>query len=794
MLISINWLKEFVTGLEKISLDEIIKKLTFNGIEIKNAYKLSDATNLIVGKIIKCDNAPGTHLNICQIDLGSEIGVKQIVCGASNVRSNLKIIVALPGAKVVNKIIKSSIIHNFESYGMCCSLSEICFTKIDDENKIYELDDKYQVGERNIIELLGFNDVILDVKLLANRADLLSVYNLAIEFSSLFNCQLKPLIINEYYGDKNVDFKILNKSSKCSFFCVRIFKKIVVDESPDNLKKYLISMGVKPINNIVDICNYVMLLTGQPLHVYDYDKLPKKELIVEENHESVFLALNQKKYQVKKEDIVITSGEDIMCLAGIIGSFNSVCDQKTKNVIIEAAIFDSAKIRHSATRLDLKNESSNRFIHGVGKQQKQAIELATFLIKKYCNFDLTSKIITINDNEKQVVKKINLNIVEINNILGTKFELKKIIDILKKNYFIIQNIDDFNVNVLVPSYRADIENINDLAEEIIRFSDFSQINDEFPLIELKPGFLDEMQQKRMEIKKYLRNYLYEVSTYVLIDKKNINYFNYLNDNEPYKLINPMSDDHLYVRKSLSSSLLNVISYNIARQNKDFGIFEISNINDKSGQKKQFLAIALTGNCKIQGDLSKYPYSFFSLKGFFNGIINILNIDIDKFTFKEFDIDNNEFHPSKSAFIYFNNEIIGYLGELHPNIYHCFDIKNSKVLVMEINLSILFKIKSNEFRFSLFSNFPSVKRDLSLIVDNDLKIEEIISLVKKSGGSLVKDVSVFDLYKNENFLNKKLVSISIILLKNNATLKDEEIKLVMEKIKLALSKKEITIRS
>ena len=316
----------------------------------------------------------------------------------------------------------------------------------------------------------------------------------------------------------------------------------------------------------------------------------------------------------------------------------------------------------------------------------------------------------------------------------------------------------------------------------------------FPLIRLKPGFLNEMQQKKMEIKKYLRNYLYEVSTYVLVDKKNINYFNYLNNDEPYKLVNPMSDEHLYVRKNLSSSLLNVISYNIARQNKDFGIFEISNINDKSCKKKQFLAIVLTGDYKIQGDLIKYSYSFFSLKGFFNGIINILNLNINKFTFKEFDIKNNEFHPSKSAFIYFDDKIIGYLGELHPNIYRCFNIKNNKVLIMEIDLDFLFKIKSNEFKFSSFSNFPTVKRDLSLIVNNDLKIEEIINLVKKNGGPLVKDVSVFDLYKNENFLNKKSISISIFLIKNNDTLKDEEIKLVMEKIKLALLEKKIIIRS
>lgn len=791
MLISINWLKEFIIGFETISLEEIKSKLIFNGIEIKNIYQLCNATNLIVGKIIKCVSVPGTHLNVCQINLGDEIGVKQIICGAANVRDNLKVIVALPGAKIINKTIQSSVIRNLESYGMCCGLSEICSVKIDDEDKIYELDDKYQIGEKNIIKLLGFDDTILDVKLLANRADLLSVYNLAIEFSSLFNRQLKPLVINEYQGDKNVDFKILNKSTKCSFFCVRVFKKIIVNESPDNLKKYLISMGVKPINNVVDICNYVMLLTGQPLHVYDYDKLPKKELIVEENYETDFVALNQKKYQIKKEDLVVTSGDNIMCLAGIIGGLNSACDQKTTNIVIEAGIFDNTKIRHSTIRLNLNNESSNRFIHGVGKQQKKAIELATFLIKKYCNFDFVSKIITTNE-EKQVVKKIILNVNEINNILGTKFELKTIISILEKN-FTISNIDDFNINVLVPEHRADIDNINDLAEEIIRFSDFSQINDEFPLIKLKPGFLNIKQQKELEIKKYLRNYLYEISTYVLVDKKNVNYFNYLNSDEPYKLVNPMSDDHLYVRKNLSSSLLNVVSYNIARQNKNFGVFEISNINSKNYAKKNFLAIALTGDQRIQGDLIKYPYSFFSLKGFFNGIIDILNIDINKFTFKEVDINNIELHPNKSAFIYFDDKIIGYLGELHPNIYHCFNIKNSNVLIMEIDLSFLFEIKNNEFKFLPFSNFPSVKRDLSLIVDNNLKIEKIINLVKNSGGFLVKDVSVFDLYKNENFSDKKSIAISIILLKNNATLKDEEIKSVMEKIKSALTKENIIIR-
>lgn len=793
MLISLNLLKELIIGFDKIALNQIINQLVLYGIEIKNVYKLCDATNLIVGQIIECTKIPDTHLNVCQINLGDEIGVKQIVCGAPNVRKDLKVIVALPGAKIIGKTIQSSVIRGTESYGMCCALSEICCCdKTFDDDKIYELSNQFKVGEKNIIQLLGFDDIILDIKLLANRPDLLSIYNLALELSVLFNCKFKPLVIDKSFVETKSNFKILNHNVHCSNFIIRIFNSINVQESPDELKKYLIAMGIKPINNIVDIGNYVMLLTGQPVNVYDLDKLPKSELIVQEGN-GKFLALNQKEYELNSKDIVVNSGEKTVCLAGIIGSEMTKCDQKTKNVVIEIANFDSASIRHSSVALNLNTESSIRFVHGVNNQLKEVIELITFFVDKYCGFESVSNVISIGNIDNQP-KKIKINVHEVNNILGTQFDLKSVVGILEKTYFQIDNINHISssFDVHVPQHRSDIENVNDVAEEIIKFSNFSVIKSEFPSIQLLPGYLNQKQQKTIDIKKYLRNYLYEVLTYVLVNQKNIHLFTYLNNDEPYKLINPMSEDHLYLRKGLIPSLLNVVSYNIARQNKDFGVFEISNINTKNTQD-QFLAIALTGCQKIQGYLNKIPYSFFSLKGFFKGIVDILGIDIHHFIFEEI-VDNNELYPGKSAFIYFNKKKVGYLGELHPDVYRTFGIKNNTVLVMEINLNVLLDISNCNFKFIPFSRFPSVKRDLSLIVDSEVKIDTIINLVKQSGGCLVHDVNVFDLYKNENYQGKKSVSISIILLNPNATLKDEEIKLVMQKIQQSLEVKGISIRN
>ncbi len=794
MLVSYKWLSEYI-DLDGLTPEEIASKMTSSGVEVENITKLSKANNLVVGYVKECELIKDTHLHLCKVDCASTHGVRQIICGAPNVRKALTVIVALPSAELPGGVIKEATIHGVLSSGMCCSLLELGVdAKYVDEidlKGIHELSDEFKVGDENVLELLGLDDTILNIKLLANRPDLLSLYNVAKEIATLFNRKVKPLDIKEVEGD-SIKFKVSSDTPKCKQFSARIIKGIKVKESPIELRSHLMAMGVRSINNIVDIGNYIMLLTGQPVHMYDLDKLPKPELIVKDNIEGEFKALDNNTYPIKKGDLVVTSDNRPMCLAGIMGGEESSDSSSTKNIVIEIANFDNTSIRRTSIGLNLISESSTRYTHGINPDQYiDVMNLTTNLVKKYCGYDSVSDIITYDTNNHKE-KKIKVSGKKINSILGTNYDVDKIINVLKLDHFKVENISKDNFEVVVPSHRIDIDGVNDLAEEVIRILGYQDVVNELPKLSTTPGLLTESQRKIREIKKYLNTSLYQVLTYVLVNAKRINNFTYLNKNKAYKLLNPMTDDHEYVRTSLIPSLLDVVSYNLAHQNKDFGIYEISDIN-VNNEKDNYLGIVLTGDNKLQGELNKSPYSFYSLKGYLEAIMAILGIAKSRYALKEWDLGGIELHPGRSATLYIGKELVGYLGELHPSSYATYNIKNNKVYVMEIKLSSLLNLMIGSEKFKAISRFPVVTRDLALLVKDEVKSDQIINIIKKNGGTLVKDVQVFDVYKDEKMEDNKSIAVTIYLGKDDATLKDEETNLTIEKIKAALLKENISVR-
>ncbi|MCQ2795067.1 MAG: phenylalanine--tRNA ligase subunit beta [Bacilli bacterium] len=794
MLVSYKWLNELV-DLHDLTPEIIAKRMTLAGVEVESINKLSSANHLVVGYVKECELVKDTHLHLCKVDLGSKYGEKQIICGAPNVRKDLKVIVALPGAELPGGTIKAATIHGMESNGMCCSLLELGVdAKYVDEidlSGIHELGDEFVVGDENVLEHLGLDDTVLTLKLLANRPDLLSIYNVAKEIGTLFNREVKDIPIEKINGEP-VDFKVGSETKKCPQFSARVIKGITVKESPVELKKHLIAMGVRPINNVVDIGNLVMLLTGQPVHMYDLDKLPKPELIVKDKIEGEFKALDKNAYPIRKGDLVVTSDNRAMCLAGIMGGIESSDSSSTKNIVIEVANFNHAAIRRTSIYLNLISESSIRYTHGINDSQYvDVMNLATSLVKKYCGASSVSEIITYDTiNHKE--KKITVSAKKINAILGTNYDLNKIMSTLKLDHFTIQDVKKSSFVAIAPKHRIDIDGINDLAEEVVRILGYQDVKNELPALATIPGVLSNKQRKEKEIKKYLSTSLYQVLTYVLVNAKRANEFIYLNKDKPYKLINPMTDDHEYVRPSLIPSLLDVVSYNLAHQNKDFGIYEISdiNVNDK---KETYLGIVLTGEEKLQGELMKVPYSFYSLKGYLEAIMSMLGINKSRYLLKEWDLGGTELHPGRSATLYLGKELIGYLGELHPSAYPTYNIKNHKVYVMEIKLSSLLNLVAGNEKFKAISRFPSVTRDLALVVKDDVKAEQVITIIKKNGGVLVRNVEVFDIYKDENMKDTKSVAVTITLGKDDATLKDQETNETIEKIKAALLKENISIR-
>ena len=796
MLVSLNWLNELI-DIHDISVDELKNKLTFAGVEVESVNKLSTATNLVVGKVISCESVPDTHLHLCQIDLGNKYGSKQIICGAPNVRKDLKVIVALPGAKLPLGEIKVSTIRGYESNGMCCSLLELGvdekYVSEADKTGIHELDDSVEVGREDVLKLLGLDDTILNLKLLANRPDLLSIYNVAREVATLFNRELNKYEIKKF-NTTPIDFKVSSETNKCPQFSIRVIKGITVKESPDDLKEYLIASGVRPINNIVDIGNYIMLLTGCPVHIYDLDKLPKNELIVKNNYDGDFVALDEKHYQINRGDLVVKSNNEVMCLAGVMGGLNSSDTVTTKNIVIEAANFDGASIRRTSTRLNLASESSNRFVHGINPTlYASVIQIATMFIDTYCGLNEVSEIKTYEyKRHKNLVIKTNAK--KINAILGTNYDAAFIAEILNRDHF-KTTVTNKKLTINVPKYRIDIDGVNDIAEEVIRLTGFKDVKNELPMLKTAPGLLTINQRKKKDIESYLRNAkLYETLTYVLVNEKLSKGFRYLNKELPYKLINPLTDDHQYVRASLIPSLLDVVSYNLAHQNKDFGVFEISdiNVNDK---KDLYIGIVLTGDNKYQGELKKYPYSYYTLKGYLEAIMSILGIEKNRYQLKEW-LDNasKEMHPTRSACVYIGKDLIGYLGELHPSCYDNYDIKNAKAYVMELNLGALISTPTGSVKFKAIAKFPSVTRDLALVVSKDINADTVINIIKRNGGAFIKEVNVFDVYTDASLLNNsKSIAVKLTLLNENATLKDQEINETIEKIKIALLKENIHLR-
>ncbi len=787
MLVNINELKKYV-DLNGLSANDIAEGLTFAGIEVEEVTKLASGTNLVIGHILECENHPDSdHLHVLKVDLGSE--VKQIVCGAPNARKGLKVIVAQVGAKLPGGEIKPSVIRGVESNGMCCSLLELGvdskFLNEKQTSGIEELPEDAPVGETNVLGYLGLDDEVLNLKILANRPDLLSLYNVAKEVGAIFSRKVE-IPTHEVKGDFVTDLKVGSETNRCSRFSGREIKNIVIKDSPKFMKEALTAMGVRSISNIVDIGNYVMLLTGQPLHMYDKDKLEKHELIAKDNLGVKFVALDEKTYDVIPGDIVITSNNKAMCLGGVMGSLECAVDEKTKNIYIEAASFDGASIRHTSLRLGLSSESSSRFVKGTNPfQTEDVINFASYLIKEYCGGQQFSNIVTYDCNKKQT-RVIDCSTKRINNRLGTEFSKNQMVEVLTKLHFEIKNVSDDEFKVIVPDFRLDVFGEADISEEVIRILGFDNVKSVLPTLDVRVGGLSTRQFRLRKIREALCDMgLDECLTYSLLSKENSEKFNLLNDEEHYTLLNPLTDEREVFRTHILYSLLEAASYNFNRQNKDLSLFETSNMVSKFS-RSEHLAVVLVGNELNRDLMNKTPYDFFHMKGIVENIFALLGIEASRYRFDRYESDKEELHPGKSAKIIFQNQCIGVLGELHPNALKTVGLKGN-VIALEMNIDPLLDGKVSIAKMSPISKFPSVSRDLALIISKDVAASDIVKVVKKNGNGLVKDAKIFDVYEGENIFNGyKSVAISISLSKEG-TLTDKEINDTLDKIKFELGK-------
>ena len=795
MLVSLKEIGKYV-DLSGLSAEKIADKLTSSGIEVEEIKHSASATNLIIGKIIKCDAHPSSdHLHVCKVDIGTDI--LQIVCGAPNAREGIKVIVALDGAELPEKTIKNSEIRGVISYGMLCALNELGvdpkYLREEQIKGIEELPNDAPIGNTKVLEYLGLDDSILDLKLLANRSDCYALYNVAKEIAALFN---RKVNIPNYKNENLVDnkYKVSSNSLNCKQFGLRIFCNVKTKESPKWLKDVLRNEGIRSIDNIVDIGNYVMLLTGQPINMYDADKLPKKELIVNDDYEGDVLALDDKKYKIKKGDLVVSSDNIPMCIAGIMTLKNCEVTKDTKNIAVEVANFYGPQIRRTAVRIGLSSDSSQRFVKGINPNQvEEVMNICAYFIRELGECDTSSK--TCNyDVINHDKKEISCSVEYINKRLGTCFSEKEIIDSLAKLYFKIEKKDSNNFVAVVPDSRIDIDGKADLSEEVLRYIGFDTIESKLPLMETTVGGKSMCMEKEDAIAYYLQNNgLYRVINYTLLNDADSKCFNLLNkNNAQYVVINPITEDRKIVRSNLLESMVRCAEYNSNHQNKDFGIFEISKVQDTKSLEHH-LAILLYGNHYRQDKMGCEAYNFYDMKGYFEEILRLFNINETRVKYNRIK-DSKVLHPTRSCEVTMGGKVLAVFGEIYPSLKDKYNFKKDAVVMLEMNLLLLFDAKSSNNKFIIPNKFPAVVRDYAFIIDENTEYAFIKNEIRRSS-PLIIDVNVFDIYKGEHLdLNKKSVAIKVYIESKEHTLTDLEISTVDSKVRDALKKINANIRS
>ncbi len=788
MRVSYKWLMQYV-DLEGISPEEVADKLTFAGAEVEGIETLASGTNLVIGKIISCIPHPDSdHLHVLQVDEG-QFGVEQIVCGAPNAREGLKVIVSRPGAKLPGGEISKSKIRGVESNGMCCSLLELGVDKKYLSEKqvagIEELPEEAPIGETDVLGYLGLDDKVLEVSVLPNRPDLNAMENVAREVACLFHRDVKIPSIKEEKAEKS-SFKVGSLTPKCPQFSGKVYRGVKNGPSPKWLKDILIAEGIRSIDTIVDIGNYVMLLTGQPLNMYDADKLEKEELVVIDDYEGEFLAMDGNTYKLEKGDLLVTSNRKPVCLAGIMTADAARIDENTKNIVVEAANFDYASIRRTSNRLGLASDSSNRFCKGINPHQAEYVqEVTKALLVSLCKAEKVYE--TVNyDTIDHAKKLVEVSVNYINSRLGTSFSKQEIVNVLKEDHFLVKEDKGEALVLEVPPYRIDIEGKADISEEVIRLLGYENVHSILPTSELACKGLTESQTKKRMIRRYLLSSgVSEVLTYTLIAEKDVKTFDYITKKEAYRLSNPLTVDREYVRTNLMPSLLSVLSYNVNHQNKDVAIFEISDIDAKDYTSRH-LAIALTGKAYQMGEIGGRPYDFYDVKGYLEGILTLLGLNSNRVQIVPWTLGGEELHPGRSAEIRTGKKLLGYLGELHPLALKDFGLDNA--VILELDLGELLNMKVSEIKYKPASRFPAVTRDLALLLDEKVTFEEI-RVESLRADSLIHKVFVFDLYRGKGVPEgKKSLAITLTLYAEDHTLKDEEIALSVKKAIDALSRK------
>lgn len=790
MIISRKWLSQYM-DITDLTTEKIADQFTSAGFEIEGIAKQSQGSNLVIGHVDSCKEHPDSdHLHICQVDLGDR--VEQIVCGAPNVAKGQKVIVAKVGAKLLGGEIKASVIRGQASNGMICSLLEVGVDahQLSEEsrNGIEVLDEKAPVGNCDPLSYLGLNDEILDIGLTPNRNDCLAAWSMALEAGAILHKEVRlPNVESSANMGRESKLKVVSETKKCSLCLGKVINNITIKASPTWMQELLRAVGIKSINNVVDISNIVMLETGQPLHFYDVQAVSPQEIIVKDGLCTTYTALDQVCYELEETDIVITNNAQPIGIAGIIGGEDSKIKETTRGIIIEVAAFDHVSIRNTSRRLNITTDASLRFQKGIEPMAPfKAMDRAVALLCEYADATDVEETVQYGSNAYMPIG-FEIERSRINALLGTAFEEVHVLKVLEDLHLSPKKCGNA-IHVDIPSYRTDLRIEEDIAEEIIRLLGYDNLPATMPFLPTTLGMLDKRQKLRRMYKTLLTSLGYnEAITYSLVNKQKIEDA-IMPQKEVIALASPMSEEHMYVRDSILPSLLDSISYNQARSCKDIALFEISNVYGK-GHVEERLAIAACGSLqKNRWQKFSVDVDFYTIKGLLMVLLEEYGIDEHHIILKENTMDKKHFHPYRSAQLYLGNELLGIFGQLHPNMANAYSI--SSCYVAELNLEVILKSKVNKIMYKEVSKFPCITRDLALLVKEDISSADVLQSIKKNGElkkeHIIQHIEVFDVYTGEHVqTGYKSIALSITFQSHDRTLKEEEVNTLYDQILVSL---------
>ena len=802
---SLSWIKAYVPDLD-VTAQEYTDAMTLSGTKVEG-YEVLDADldKIVIGQIDKIEKHPDADkLIICQVNVGSES--VQIVTGAHNVNEGDKVPVVLdggrvagghePGSRVAGVIkIKKGKLRGVESCGMMCSIEELgsnrdMYPEAPEEG-IYIFPEDAEVGA-SAIEALGLNDVVFEYEITSNRVDCFSVVGIAREAAATFGKEFQPPVVTKTGNAEDVNdyIKVTVKDSDlCPRYCARVVKNIKIGPSPKWMQRRLASVGIRPINNLVDITNYVMEEYGQPMHAYDLDTIADREIIVRKAAKGEkFTTLDGQEREMDESVLMICDGQKSIGIAGIMGGENSMITDDVQTMLFEAACFDGTNIRKSSKKIGLRTDASGKFEKGLDPNNAQAaIDRACQLVEELGAGEVVGGMVDVYGKKKEPVR-VPFDQDEINSLLGTNISKEEMIGYFKK---IDLEYDEETNEVIAPTFRHDLFRMADLAEEVARFYGYDNIPTTLPKGEATTGKLsfklrvEEVARDIAEFCGFSQGMTYSFESPKVFDKLMIPADSPLR--QTVGIMNPLGEDYSIMRTTSLNGMLTSLATNYNRRNKNVRLYELGNVYIPKA-----LPLTELPEERMQFTLGMYgDGDFFSMKGVVEEFFE--KVGLHKKETYDPNAGKPYLHPGRQANIIYDGKVVGYLGELHPDVADAYGI-GTRAYVAVIDMPEIVERASFDRKYTGIARFPAVTRDISMVMPKDILVGQVEEVIEKKSGVYLESYALFDLYEGAQIKEGyKSVAYSIVFRAKDKTLEDSEVSESMDRILKALEGMGIELR-